>query len=852
MIFRRKRDDELRDSLQFSDAHHKKKNYLKLEERRVLNATFAFDLVASELTLENFIDSGAGDNSVDISQLGNDYVFQLNDGVWMEGGSIAGLDFNLSNADSTLTIVDGANTLSLIQLNDTTADTFDLIFDQFSFSGQLDVNFGIGSFGTISTDSPLSQVSIANFGFSADTIDFSTGTHDFGFINGITENDVIIHDQNALELQFLSSNSGDIAIEAVGSILIDDGDSPVSTIAAHNISIVTTGSDSDIIVNSSILSNGGDVTLSAADALEIQSSADVFGNGLGGVTLLSNQLGGDDQGQLVMFGDAFVDADLGEIHVSSASGSGGGDISVTSLVTNNASDDAIRIVSAGRILDGSLTENANLFATNGGIQLVSDGAVGGFDFADLNTIADRLALDIGGTINLTDLGPGLTIDSLGTLGTSTLHLGGTISANRLTIGTDVGVHASTTFFTVRSGLPDNDIVINNDAVISLISETASEVSLSSADDVIFDSGSIVTLDNSDHHVMIQADRELVADGDIGSITNTVAGPAKTISTNRLTLIAGDGIGDSNNIDVLAGEPLRVDVDSIIAENSTSNGIRISECNDIEVLRISNPSRNIELHAHGNIVDGDTAVDDVDIEGGAVIVTSETGSIGSGDIDVFKTIVDPIEINSSVSLEAHALNGLVAIKALNGFSVPSTFNAFSLAFSSIGDLDALELTASATLNVTNLALIADSDNDGSGTLTISDTINIAGDLRIEGHEIVVLDAANTPAIATLTAARLLISTDTSSQFNTNVQQIDIEFDSAVDVEAQVEDQHLVISNLDALNLIDLNCDLHSLLSSNDDVKIVAGSDIHFSEKVDIGMQRCFLLRLKTLLNQHTEH
>ena len=64
-------------------ANAKSIDYVKLEERRVLNASFAFDLMAAELTLDNFTNDAFTADQVDVSESGNNYVFTLSDGFFL-------------------------------------------------------------------------------------------------------------------------------------------------------------------------------------------------------------------------------------------------------------------------------------------------------------------------------------------------------------------------------------------------------------------------------------------------------------------------------------------------------------------------------------------------------------------------------------------------------------------------------------------------------------------------------------------------------------------------------------------------------------------------------------------------
>ena len=833
MTFRKKNDE---DRAQPKPNRVKTTKYIKLEERRVLNATFAFDLVASELTLENFVDSDAGNDSVNISQLGNDFVFSLNDGTWASSGPVTDLDFTLSDGDSVLTINDGALSLSSLVFNDTTSDMFDIVIDDFDFGGTLVINSGIGTFGTVSEQSSSSSVSIDMFSFSVANIDFSTGQHDFGLIGGQVAQNLNLSDQNELQLQFVESNGGTITIEAAGSIDVTNAGSGISSLSGGDINLTTTSPNSDINIGTSIFANGGNIDLVAADQVLLLPFSSIESNGGGDISILANVLGGDDGGLIHMSDGSVVNSETGRVSLTTSTGTGSGDILLSEVVSGSAADAAISIDSSGRIVDGTAIEFANLSAATGGISLVANGDIGDVDFANINTNTNRLGFSTFGAIHIDDVGS-VTIDSIGLFASvSNAQGGGIVSARQLTISTDVVFGDSATLLSNRFGVPDNDIVINNHAVVVLDSTIQATLTIDAADDLIFDSGSVITAGNESHVVQLTADRETVLDGDIGSITNTANGPANTITTNLLVLNAGDGIGDSSEADAPSEHALRIDVDSVMAENTTGGNIRILETGDVSILEIVNIGRGIDFTAEQDIRDGDTPTNDVDIVGGNVSVASLNGSIGDGQFEVFKfTDINGLEVDSTTSLVASATNGSIAI---NQISIgPAVFNADTALLVSTGDVDASQ----STFNVTNLALVADWDNDGAGQLIVGDEINVSGDLRIEGHEILSLDPVDTPTTANLLADRLLISTDVATEFTTHVNQLDIEFDFAVDSIAQTDGNSLLVSNSKSLSLIDLDCNNHAAISTLDDVKIVADGDVLIESKVNLTGSAFFHLR-----------
>ncbi|MFK7817545.1 MAG: hypothetical protein AB8G99_02405, partial [Planctomycetaceae bacterium] len=95
-----------------ADSAEKKKSsaerrlrLLRLEERRVLNASFAFD-GTDILTLTDF-DAIGGTTSIETSQDGTEYLFDLDSGDWIAGGGhVADPLIFVNGGDSSILHVD--------------------------------------------------------------------------------------------------------------------------------------------------------------------------------------------------------------------------------------------------------------------------------------------------------------------------------------------------------------------------------------------------------------------------------------------------------------------------------------------------------------------------------------------------------------------------------------------------------------------------------------------------------------------------------------------------------------------------------------------------------------------------
>ena len=397
VIFRRKQRNEDRHIVQNNDDNEKKISYLKLEERRVLNATFAFDLVAAELTLEDFTDSGAGDNFVDISQSGNDYVFTLGDGIWSSSPTSTALDgfnFTLGNNGQSLSITNGVASISSLLLIDNTTDTFDIQFNQFDLShGSISISGTDGTFGSVAESSQTSSaLSVDYLHFEVDSFDLSNGQHDIVSVYGTAIGDLTINDSNGLQIEFLQTYLGSVSVVAQGDVELGPAGFGIFDLAGGGISVSAEGENSDLLINNFVLSDHGDITLHAADQIVVSNNSLIFALGDGKIEIVANQEGGDDQGQIVLEDGSWVDSDLGETLIANT-GTGNGDIHLSHVFSFSSSDSAIEINSVGSILDASLNPSINIDAEFGGVQLQASEDIGSDVSGQLSLYTHSLAFD---------------------------------------------------------------------------------------------------------------------------------------------------------------------------------------------------------------------------------------------------------------------------------------------------------------------------------------------------------------------------------------------------------------------------------------------------------------------------
>ena len=391
-----------------------------------------------------------------------------------------------------------------------------------------------------------------------------------------------------------------------------------------DLSGAATGADGDLQVSGSIRASNGNITLSAADSVLFNATGFASITNVGNVSVIANSDGADGNGldEIRMSDGATIQVNTGTISLDSERNFGG-NITLGRLTANVNTGTAIDVGATGGIVDGTnLDTLANLSATNGRIELSAGNAfsvgtpgIGSADDIDIDGL--RLGFNTNGSVGITDLAGGINVNTSSTAGG-----GGFLAANSpLTISANINVGASMIFTAGNSASINDDILINNNAVVSLTGTAAdSSLTFNAGDDIIFDTGSIVATElGRSHTVFLNADVEGAADADRGSITNAAAAGA-TISTSRLEITANDGIGDSvGDSGTFAGVALRTDIVTLVATNSTRGDIFIQETNGLILAGTGVRT----LGGNGNI--------NIDVDASNLTVDSVVTANGSGSI-----------------------------------------------------------------------------------------------------------------------------------------------------------------------------------------------------------------------------
>ena len=175
-------------------------NYLTLEPRRVLSADFT--LLGGALDLDNF--SEINDENVEVNEGSTFYSFQLSEGTWSGTNS-----FDVVGAGMSSLIV-RKSALDDINLNDDLGIGLDVTFDNVDFSPLNNTNIV-----TVGDINQLASTSIRSnqLSLTANNIDLSNASNDFGSISATSANDILISDSNQVVLLGTDADLTDGKIE---------------------------------------------------------------------------------------------------------------------------------------------------------------------------------------------------------------------------------------------------------------------------------------------------------------------------------------------------------------------------------------------------------------------------------------------------------------------------------------------------------------------------------------------------------------------------------------------------------------------------------------------------------------
>ncbi len=339
--------------------------------------------------------------------------------------------------------------------------------------------------------------------------------------------------------------------------------------------------------------------------------------------------------------------------------------------------------------------------------------------------------------------------------------------------------------------------------------------LDAQDDVLIDldAGGVINLTADQHILAFGVDQFLeVADGNRVTARSLVGGNIQLQSLGSLELtqlITADG-----NMTIRADGALSaMDVDSSTTD-SAANFINLTATGpngNLEIHRVVAGTQNarVSLIAAGDVLDGDSVADDLDVSAKTVSIHAQTGSVGQ-----------QVGVNGSVFQETYQATAGVEILWTDSLTINAgtsailnptlgtgvaTLNSVNTVVISNDDLDVSNIDVSGS---TNVALIADADQSGSGNLKLAGNVSVSGDLRIQGADVV------SALPLSFNASRFMLISGQAESFTIN----SFIPNSLVDLDSRVFGDLIVASQSD-LRLVDLNGDNFSVSSITGSVVVV---------------------------------
>ncbi|MCC6511267.1 MAG: hypothetical protein IT423_19355, partial [Pirellulaceae bacterium] len=507
-----------------------------------------------------------------------------------------------------------------------------------------------------------------------------------------------------------------------------------------------------------------------------------------------------DRGSISQGGGVVTEVTTGRLTATAAAGIDL-DTNIDTLVANTTDIGNITVDDQGNLLLENVT------TTNGSVAITSTGtltgtlvnAVGATSDVNLSGVTGIIATNVTGARNVSltstagDITSGSVTATAGTLGVSA-------TAGSVTVGSMVaGSSATLTAAGTIRGTSD-------DAVADLRAGTTIQLNAGTG---ISGPGGVGRLDLFGGSLVSASTTtgNIALDGlDALTLTNVSTGNG-SINVRAVGLLTAISVNTTNTDN---------DANDITLE-STTNSVALRSV-------LAGPTAgDVTVIAANSILDDDSLPDDVDVSGNTVILTATTGSIGSTSSDIFTGSVAPLEVTATGNLTATALAGLIALDPTVTGMI--TLNSPTAWLQSNGDLN----VSAQVFTVQNLALVADADLNGTGTLTIAPVLNLVGDLRVEGANV---EAAGP---IDLSANRLMFVSGRTGVLPLQNESIIIrarQFDGTTSGNLTVES---ILPAPQTLELIDLNRDNMALrtLSGTGSIDLRANSTIIVSDDIIAG-------------------
>jgi len=599
---------------------------------------------ADILTINNTVTASGGNGNIYL-YAGND-IIQNNYAITAAGsGSIryyAGVDYNSGSPQAGLAAGTSDITMSASGSAVSTSGNIILTAPRNITLGVLSTTGNVSVTADDSTYITSDSVGAISESAAEGTANITAATATLRAATGIGSSDDI--ETNITTLDALNTTSGNITIyelaaggalnvnratqqtagnvdiqTANGTLTIATGQNGVTTAGTGTVTLVAGDSDNnyaeDLVVNASVNSNSGKITLTS-------SGNDVLFSAAGDVTSASgeievNAVSDSGDGAITMSDGAVINSGSGVIDLNADV-----DITIGGLVTTATSNTAVTIDSAeGALVDGG-DSNVDIIANSGravirtvtgaGSSNALETTVGSIDIT--NAFSGNIQIDETDAITIVNA-------TQSTTGNISITAAGTITAD--SAGSPVNVISTLSNGTIvlDANGTSSSIVVNDG-----ISSASGNITLTADDDVTFAAEGDIT--STSGAVSVTADADGVDNGSSGALY-MADGALINAGSATITLRADENI-------TLGG---------LLTTNATSSAVAITSTS-------------------GAVVDGgDTHTDITANAVGAVVTIDAVTGVGSS--NALETAVDTIDIDNTPATSAWATGNIKIIELAAG-------------------------------------------------------------------------------------------------------------------------------------------------------------------------------------------
>ncbi|QDU31369.1 Hemolysin, chromosomal [Anatilimnocola aggregata] len=491
----------------------------------------------------------------------------------------------------------------------------------------------------------------------------------------------------------VSTTAGTISVinNTSGNITISQA---VSAGGANSVTLDANGATADLLVNASVNSAGGAISLTADNDVSFNATGDVASNN--GAITITGDAGVPVGGAVTMDPDTAIDSGTGTIHVSAT-----GNITLGDLTTTNATLLAVTITStAGGVVDAGADVDTEITANAAGsrVTIIAATGIGATNAIETEVASLDASVTAAGNILIVEVSSIDLFDIDTAAGSITIQSGGTMTATDVQSNTDSDT---------------NDITLTTTAGGIGVGTIAAGV----AGDVFLTAATAITDLDATNPDITADDLVLLSTTGVG----TLADPLETVSSNLEAVGGTGGVFIANSGDLTVGG-----IDAlVIGVSATGTGIAISTIGNLDVSEdviASGAAADVML----STVDQLALTQNLTVNSG-VTVQSTGGSV---------------TLNAGDALEVQA----------GGSASAGTFLTLNVDLGGADPLNGatVDLFGSLTANNGDVTLTTGSEADAV-TLTGTITANAAGDITISlGAGTDQFNAATT-ATAVLTAS-----------------------------------------------------------------------------------------------------